>query len=185
MLSNGQSLEVPAIARFSGWARDQDTTGAIKIRLTHNGSLLKDIDANQAGTGSQTGHYFADSASWTPIVGRNDLCAIAINVGPGKDKVLGCQSYEVDARPLMPAILSLTRVGVNVGIRWEDRSTNEQHFFVERYVFGSGYSIAASLVAITGTGTVTTTADTTTAPDDQRCYRLQVLSTFYRIYGVD
>lgn len=184
-LSNGQTFSLPAIARFSGWARDRDVAGSIKVRLAHNGTVLKDIDANQAGTGNQAGHYFADSASWVPVVGSNALCATALNAGPGEDTLLGCQTWEIDAPPEVPGILGLTRTGVNVGVRWEDRSTNEQHFYVERYVIGGGYSTIASPRAMAGTGTVTATADTTSAPDDLRCYRLQVLSTFYRVYSTD
>ena len=184
-LSNGQTLSLPAIARFSGWARDRDVTGSIKVRLAHTGIVLKDIDANQAGPGNQAGHYFADSASWVPVVGSNALCVTALNAGHGKDKLLGCQTWEIDAPPGVPGILGLTRTGVNVSVRWEDRSINEQHFFVERYVIGGGYSTVASLPAVAGTGTVTATADTTSVPDDLRRYPLQVLSPFHRIYGTD
>ena len=95
-----------------------DTNEAIKVRLTFNGTPVKEITANQGN------HEFFDNSSWTPTVGNHSFCATAINVGAGKDVQIGCKTFLIDQPPAIATILSVTRSGTLVTVRWQDNSTN-------------------------------------------------------------
>jgi hypothetical protein len=86
----------------AGWAIDPDTTGAIKVRVSVDGSTTKDVladgaryDVAAANPGYGGGHGFATTLSAAP--GTHRVCVTALNVGAGTDTALGCSSVIVSS----------------------------------------------------------------------------------------
>ncbi|KRA22508.1 hypothetical protein ASD65_17110 [Microbacterium sp. Root61] len=83
----------------SGWALDPDTTKSIKIHL-YVGSRSAEYtadkprpDVERAYPGYGPNHGFGEQLTLPP--GRSEVCAYAINAGPGGHAFLGCRTANV------------------------------------------------------------------------------------------
>ena len=90
------ALDVPVDAadglRVTGWATDADATTPVSVRLAVTGSTLTRTVATDAVRPDGTPGF--DTV--LPLVpGTYEVCATAVNVGPGMDKPLGCSSGTV------------------------------------------------------------------------------------------
>ncbi len=91
---------------LSGWAFDPDATSASVNIAVQVDSSWASLVANQPNPGSEASypgsgpnHGFKGSVAATP--GPHTVCVYAINVGPGADLALGCQTFTVaDASPV-------------------------------------------------------------------------------------
>ena len=85
-------------ARVRGWATDPDTSAAISVALSVDGSPIRTVTAN--GTGStHSGHNFA--SSFTLRSGTHKVCAVAVNVLFGThNSAPACKSITLALAPL-------------------------------------------------------------------------------------
>ncbi|MDD7945111.1 hypothetical protein PUW79_10765 [Microbacterium sp. NE2HP2] len=86
-------------ARAVGWALDPDTPASIPVHLyvgsagrAYVASVARP-DVSAAFPGYGAAHGFDEKIDLSP--GRNDVCAYAINTGPGGNTLLGCRSVDV------------------------------------------------------------------------------------------
>lgn len=87
-------------AHVSGWAVDEDSKVPTRVRIVLDGRTRWMIVTNRRrpdvaakfGTGQTSG--FALSAPGIPD-GHHSVCAVAVNVGPGSDQLLGCRTFVV------------------------------------------------------------------------------------------
>jgi hypothetical protein len=95
------TLVAPGQVRVAGWAIDPDTAGAIRVHLWANGRYLTDLaaDVRRADVGSAHAMYGPDHGYATTVglpTGTNQLCAYAINAGPGTaNTALACRTVVV------------------------------------------------------------------------------------------
>jgi hypothetical protein len=79
----------------TGWAIDPDTSSPISVRVVVDGVVVSTITANLARTDLGqyqlgTMHGFQQVIAVTK--GAHQVCVVAVNVGAGADKQLGCQT---------------------------------------------------------------------------------------------
>ncbi|ODT29150.1 MAG: hypothetical protein ABS63_01335 [Microbacterium sp. SCN 70-27] len=86
--------------RAVGWAIDPDTSSAAVVKFSVDGNagssltadvVRSDIARNYPAYGGAHGFYGTREVP----VGRHEVCAVAVNVGPGADTALGCASVTV------------------------------------------------------------------------------------------
>ena len=92
----------PGRIRIAGWALDPDTTAPISVHLYIDGvgqAITADLSRPDvaAAYGKGDRHGFDLTVDVAP--GAHEVCAYAINVGPGSNVALGCRSVEV-GRPV-------------------------------------------------------------------------------------
>ncbi len=80
--------------RAVGWASDADTSGPIQVQLFVDGSVVSTFTANGARGDGHTGHGFDQTVTGIPS-GVRSVCAVAVNVGGGGNKILGCNNLGV------------------------------------------------------------------------------------------
>lgn len=86
----------PGTVRVTGVARDPDVAGPIQVRLTVDGAVVRTVTANGARGDGWNGFGFDETiAGIAP--GPHEVCAVAVNVGGGSDRSLGCASIGVAA----------------------------------------------------------------------------------------
>ncbi|MEZ5239259.1 MAG: hypothetical protein R2716_10030 [Microthrixaceae bacterium] len=84
----------PGTIRLLGWAQDADTSAAIAVRVTVDGTSAGQFPANRARSDGHDGHGF--DITLTGIdPGDHEVCVTALNVGGGKDVGLGCMEVPV------------------------------------------------------------------------------------------
>ena len=84
----------------SGWAIDKDTTSAITVQMTVDGTLATSVTADRAYPGLGGVHVgFGDNhgytASASSTAGTHTVCITAVNNGAGGDRSLGCRTVSV------------------------------------------------------------------------------------------
>lgn len=100
------SSPAPERLRVAGWALDPDVgAGAIDVHVYvgpagYDLGPVSDGRPDLAVLGHGTAHGFDRTLVVAP--GTHQVCAIAINQGPGGNVVLGCRSVTVAARPVHP-----------------------------------------------------------------------------------
>jgi hypothetical protein len=87
--------------RVAGWAFDPDTSGSIDVGVFVNGTpwaaARADVDRpDLAGAGFSTTHHGYSIALQGLTTSPVEVCVLAINVGPGTFRNLGCRT--IDAR---------------------------------------------------------------------------------------
>jgi hypothetical protein len=93
------AVAVGASIRVTGWALDPETAAPIEVAVAFHGTTtrhLADVDRPDIGAaypGNGSAHGF-DVRS--PILGTGvkQVCVVALNVGIGDDRVLGCQDIQ-------------------------------------------------------------------------------------------
>ncbi len=80
----------------AGWARDPDTTAAIKVAVSSDGTSFIPLVANNPV--SSVGNYGFDHAYLRPA-GTHKICVTALNVGAGTDHMLGCKTITFGSSP--------------------------------------------------------------------------------------
>lgn len=91
--------------RVAGWALDPNATGPIQVHVYvgNVGTALTaaawrgDVGAAYPSHGSA--HGFAATVKTPSTPGDYDVCAFAINVGPGSNELLGCRRVTIDRSP--------------------------------------------------------------------------------------
>src|SRR6266576_1253262 len=73
----------------AGWARDPNTTTAIRVAVSSDGSSFIPLVASNPVTG--VGNYGFDHTYLRPA-GTHKMCATALNVGAGTNRLLGCKT---------------------------------------------------------------------------------------------
>lgn len=140
--------QVPGGVRFEGWALDPDTSAPIDVHAyvgrsgiaTSAGRPRGDIAAAFPGYGP--GHGF-DTIAPVATGGVQDLCAYAINVGPGGLGVLGCKTVDVRVAP-WGALDLVQRVPGGVRVAgWAVDPSSTASLDVHVYVGGGGTAIRA------------------------------------------
>ncbi|MGH9084692.1 MAG: hypothetical protein ACRDYW_04515 [Acidimicrobiales bacterium] len=140
--------QVPGGVSFVGWALDPDTAASIDVHayagrsgVATTANLARgDIAAAFGGYGAA--HGFSTVA---PVAagGRQDLCAYAINVGPGGLGVLGCVGADLRVDP-WGALDLVQRVPGGVRVAgWAIDPSTAASLDVHVYVGGAGTSIRA------------------------------------------
>jgi hypothetical protein len=96
---------VPGGIEVRGWALDPDTTAPVDVHVYVGGSGTNlgaadeprpDVGAAYPDWGSN--HGFSAVIPWT-AAGAFDVCAYAINAGPGSSSLLGCRRLDVGNAP--------------------------------------------------------------------------------------
>ena len=89
----------PGTIRATGWASDADTTAAITVKLTVDGTDAGTHPANAARGDGHDGHGF-DVTLTDLDPGTHEVCATAMNIGGGSNRPLGCMETAVAATTL-------------------------------------------------------------------------------------
>ncbi|MDQ1720672.1 MAG: hypothetical protein QOI26_406 [Pseudonocardiales bacterium] len=109
----------------SGWALDPDSVSPIKIRVTSDGVEKQLLTANLPATGSAANwprygatHGYSANVSLDGF--EHLVCAVAINVGDGKDVSQGCQRITTSgaSSPAAPTDLSAWPGSKLVNLNW-------------------------------------------------------------------
>jgi hypothetical protein len=80
--------------RAVGWASDADTTGPVQVQLFVDGAVVSTFTANGARGDGHDGHGF-DQTITGMSPGVRSVCAVAVDVGGGGNKILGCNDLAV------------------------------------------------------------------------------------------
>lgn len=127
----------------SGWAIDPDTTAPIHVDVYADGKGLARLVAGNprpdlAGPypGRGTNHGFA--AQFSLPAGAHNVCAFAINVGPGNNVLLACRSITVLANPF-GSVDNVAQSGDGFNVSgWDLDPNTTAPIFADVYVDGSG-----------------------------------------------
>ena len=109
----------------SGWALDPDSAAPITIQVTSDGVAKQLLTANLANTGSVAGWpRFGSNHGYSANVAldgyQHQVCAVAVNVGAGKDVPLGCKLLATtgSTSPAAPTGLSAWPGNTRVTLNW-------------------------------------------------------------------
>lgn len=140
----------PASVQVSGWAIDPDTSGAVQVHVYVDGrgtALLADRDRPDVGAaypafGSR--HGFSAAVPASP--GRRSVCAYAINVGAGTNRLLSCREVTVPTGDPFGSLDSATGVagGIAVG-GWAIDPDTASPIQVHVYVGAAGTAMVADV----------------------------------------
>jgi hypothetical protein len=91
--------------QVAGWAIDPNSTGGLQIDLYVNGNYAGSVAANRsrpdvAAVYPWAGNDHGFDTSFELWEGVHNVCAYAINVGPGAHSLLGCRSLNFTSTPL-------------------------------------------------------------------------------------
>lgn len=135
----------------TGWAVDADSTAGLTVELAVDGTVTSVVT-------DPTDHSF--SADLPASLGTHDVCATAVNAGPGTDVDLGC--------------LTATVVDHNPQGQLEQASdSTDLSLVVSGWAFDVDSSSAVQVV-VTVDGTVTTTTQATSADSSTTLARTAV-----------
>jgi peptidoglycan/xylan/chitin deacetylase (PgdA/CDA1 family) len=107
--------DTPESIHVAGWARDPDSDDPAPVRITLDGAVVFDGPADKARGDGLRGFDVRIPA--TP--GAHQVCVVAVNVGLGSDRELGCATADAVEAPWFD------RLGRYLGLldsteRWED-----------------------------------------------------------------
>jgi hypothetical protein len=128
---------VPGGIRVAGWALDPDTSAPIEVHVYVGGQGTNlgpataergDVGAGYPDWGSN--HGFDAVIPWT-APGAFELCAFAINTGPGSTTVLGCRRVEVRNEP----------IGVVDSVGWALDPDSPGPVDIHVYISGTGVNL--------------------------------------------
>jgi hypothetical protein len=80
----------------AGWARDPNTTAAIKVAVSSDGTTFIPLVASNLVSG--VGNYGFDHTYLRPA-GTHKICVTALNVGAGTNHLLGCKTITFGSSP--------------------------------------------------------------------------------------
>ena len=87
-------LRVPGGVHVEGWAEDPDAAGPINVRVT----VPPHVATNLLADGPpHDGHGFA---GFMAVAAGEQVCAKALNFGPGADRTLGCRNVPIRSDPV-------------------------------------------------------------------------------------
>lgn len=86
----------PGTVRVTGWARDVDTSAPIQVRLSVDGVVVRTVTASGPRGDAWNGYGFDETLTGVDP-GAREVCAVAVNVGGGSDRSLGCATVGVAA----------------------------------------------------------------------------------------
>jgi hypothetical protein len=127
----------PQTYAVSGWAADPNTTAALSLRLTVDGTSAAWVWANRATPAVPAGypgygrpHGFTVNVNNFPY-GRHTLCVVAHNVGAGADTTFGCRVIDLDTSPRGTVVLRQAPGGVTVSGQAYDTSAPSTPIYVD------------------------------------------------------
>ncbi len=82
-----------------GWAKDTDTSSALAVAVTVNGTVRARGTANLARRDISTAHNLGFSIPLTLPAARDAICVVAINRGAGSNHTVGCKTMTVSFGP--------------------------------------------------------------------------------------
>jgi len=147
---DGVTREPGGAVRVSGWAFDPDTSGSIDVGVFVNGlpwaSSRADNDRPDLtiGAGISTNHHGFAVALQGLTTAPVDVCVLAINVGSGSNRSLGCRT--IDARRNPFGVLDAVQVG-QTGVRvqgWAIDPDTASSIPVHVYVDGKSHVAATA-----------------------------------------
>jgi len=115
----------PTLVSLSGWAFDPDSAGIIGVRITSDGSYVTAAQAASpvASVGTSYPVYGANHGFGGMVnidSGQHVVCVVAVNIGLGADKSLGCKTLlsTGDTTPAPPTNLVAWPGNGQVSLTW-------------------------------------------------------------------
>ncbi|POX65827.1 hypothetical protein C1N74_12205 [Microbacterium sp. SGAir0570] len=137
--------------RMRGWAIDPDTRDSLTIHTYIDGTAVvgrADVtraDIARAYPGYGADHGIDETFELDP--GTHRICAYAINVGPGTNQLLGCESLVVENHsPFGGTDVTVEAGGVRLR-GWTIDPDTSASLQVHVYVDGAGFAVATAAVA--------------------------------------
>ncbi|MCD9623881.1 hypothetical protein [Rhabdothermincola salaria] len=142
------ATEVSGGIRVKGWAIDWDTNASVDVRLIMNSEVVavvradrprSDIAAAHPGMGPNHGFDVVLPGSQG---GQRQVCAVAVNIGPGSDGIIGCRTV-VSRNPF--GVIDNVTVGTGkVTVEgWAIDPDTTNPIDVHVYVAGKGVAVRA------------------------------------------